>query len=221
MSDDSTPATPSEADAATGASALSAWSNITQTPEMIDYFQGVFTKVALTVEETGEAFTATHHGDRVSFTPGMDPDAEFVVPVKQENINNLLAYAADGRFDAEESWRIVQVLFTPLTRAALQSPAVKRNWLRWLAGVEPVIHVHLLHPNNGAAVTHTLAFAGNQWLVIPGLHGRPGRTYRLTPTQALDFQRQIYKALKSDSTSAWWQFANWYREWRIGVSSTT
>lgn len=205
---------------ATPSSALQVWSSMTQTPEMVDYFKGVFGKVGLIVEESGEQFTATHHGDRVSFTPGMDADVEFLVPVKQVHVDNLAAYARDGRFDAEESWRIVQILFTPLTRAALQSPAVTRNWLRWLSGVEPVIHVHLLAPNGSDAVAHTLAFAGNQWLVIPGLYGRPGRTYRLTPEQALNFQRQLYRALKDDSTSAWWQFANWYRQWRVTVSHT-
>jgi hypothetical protein len=217
---ESTSNVPAGGPAAAQPSALQLWSSIAQTPEMVDYFQGVFSKVGITVEESGEQFTALHQGDRVSFAPGLDPDAEFVVPLKQQNVDNLIAFAADGEFDAEESWRIVQILFTPLTRAALQSPAVTRNWLRWLSGVEPVIHVNLLNPNGGEAASHTLAFAGNQWLVIPGLHGRPGRTYRLTPAQALEFQRKLYQALKSDTTSGWWGFANWYRAWRVSVSST-
>jgi hypothetical protein len=144
---------------------------------------------------------------------------EFIVPLKEENVNNLLQFASDGKFDAYESWRIVQILFTPLTRAALQSPIVRRNWVRYMAGVESVIHVHLVDPNGGEAVRHTLAFAGDQWLVISGLHGKPGRTYWLAPEQALTFQRQLYKSLKEDSLGSWWQFSNWYREWRTTVSS--
>lgn len=200
-------------------SALQVWSTIGQTPELVGYFQGVFSKAGITVEETGEAFTVTHHGDRVSFAPGLADDVEFVVPVHVENVTRLAAHARDGKFDAEESWRIVQVLFTPLTRAALQSPLVSRNWLRYLSGVESLIHVHLLHPHGGESVTHTLAFAGNQWLVLPGLHGKPQRIYRLTPPQALDFQRQLYRALRTNTAGQWYQFATWYRQWRVGKSS--
>jgi hypothetical protein len=200
-------------------SALQVWSSIVQTPEIVGYFQGVFGKAGITVEESGEQFTVTHQGERITFAPGLDPDVEFVVPVKQENIANLAAHSRDGRFDPEESWRIVQVLFTPLTRAALQSPLVTRDWLRRLAGVEPVIHVHLLHPQGGQAVSHTLVYAGRQWLVIPGLHGRPLRTYRLTSEQAVEFQRQIYRALKTNRFSGWYQFATWYRSWRKSVST--
>jgi hypothetical protein len=199
--------------------ALQTWSSIAQTPELVGYFQGVFTKVGITVEETGESFTVVHRGDAVGFSAGLDPDVEFIVPVKLENVERLALHARDGRFDPDESWRIVQVLFTPLTRAALQSPAATNNWLRRLAGVEPLIHVHLMHPNGVDSVTHTLAYAGKQWLVIPGLHGRAARTYRLTPDQALTFQRQFYAALRKSSMGSWWQFANWYRTWRRSVSA--
>lgn len=200
-------------------SALQIWSTIGQTPELVGYFQGVFAKAGITVEETGETFTVMHQGDVIRFAPGLADDVEFVVPVHLENITRLAAHARDGQFDAEESWRIVEVLFTPLTRAALQSPLVSRNWLRLLAGVESLIHVHLLHPNGDESATHTLAFAGNQWLVLDGVHGTPQRTYRLTPAQALDFQRQFYRALKTNTLGGWWQFANWYRQWRVTKSS--
>lgn len=198
---------------------MQVWSAIGQTPELVGYFQGIFTKAGVTVEETGETFTVTHHGDQVSFAPGLADDVEFVVPVHLENVTRLAAHAHDGAFNAEESWRIVQVLFTPVTRAALQSPLVRRNWVRWLAGVETLIHVHLIHPSGEERVSHTLAFAGNQWLVLPGLHGTPQRTYRLTPPQALDFQRQLYHALKTNTFGGWWRFASWYRQWRVTRST--
>lgn len=204
--------------------AMQKWSTIVQTPDLVDYFRGVFSKAGVVVEggsqtATKEEFTVINDDAGFSFQPGIDSDVEFVVPLRQENVNNLFDFASDGKFDAHESWRIVQILFTPLTRAALQSPTVRRNWLRYLAGVEPVIHVHLVDPNGGEAVRHTLAYAGDQWLVIPGLHGTAKRTYWLSPEQALTFQRQLYKALKEDDLSGWWQFANWYREWRMTVSS--
>jgi hypothetical protein len=200
------------------------WSTIVQTPDLVEYFRDVFAKAGVVVEgnsqeEAKEEFTVVNNGSAFAFHAGIDSDVEFVVPLKKENVDNLLSFASDGNFDAHESWRIVQILFTPLTRAALQSPTVRRNWLRFLAGVEPVIHVHLVDPNGGEAVRHTLAYAGDQWLVIAGLHGTAKRTYWLSPEQALNFQRQLYKALRENSLGSWWQFSNWYREWRMTVSS--
>lgn len=202
----------------TGKPAIQVWSEIVQTPQLVGYFEGVFAKAGIAVQETGEEFTAVHSGDAITFHEGIDRDVDFTVPLSREQVANLERHAAHGEFGPEESWRIVQALFTPLTRAALHSPTVRRNWLRVMAGVETLIHVHLLHPNGGDAATHTLAFAGDQWLVIPGLYGSPKRTYHLTADQALAFQRHLYAALKSDSMAGWWQFANWYREWRIAVS---
>ena len=204
--------------------AMQKWSAIVQTPDLVDYFRDVYTKAGVVVEggsqsATTDEFTVTNDGASFTFHPGIDADVEFTVPLRQENVENLFHFASDGKFDAHESWRIVQILFTPLTRAALQSPTVRQNWLRYLAGVESVIHVHLVDPNGGEAVRHTLAYAGDQWLVIPGLHGTAKRTYWLSPEQALTFQRQLYKALKEDALGAWWQFSNWYREWRMTVSS--
>ncbi len=200
--------------------AMQLWSEIVQTPQIVGYFDGVFTKAGVHVRETGEQFTVTHHGDRIAFQPDIDEDVEFVVDLSQEQVHNLWRHAEGGEFSPEESWRIVQALFTPLTRAALQSPTVRRNWVRFLAGVETLIHVHLIGPEGQSAATHTLAYAGSQWLVIPGLHGKAERTYYLTPDEALAFQRQLYAAMKDDSYGAWWRFANWYREWRIRVSTT-
>ena len=200
------------------------WSTIVQTPDIVDYFRDVFAKAGVMVDSndpTGskEEFTVINTGSGFTFQPGIDGDVDFIVPLKEENVQNLLHFASDGKFDAHESWRVVQILFTPLTRAALQSPKVRRNWLRVLAGVEPIIHVHLVDPNGGEAVRHTLAYAGDQWLVISGLHGNAGRTYWLSPEQALLFQRQLYRSLKEDTLGSWWQFSNRYREWRTTVSS--
>jgi hypothetical protein len=215
-------ATPAVEGSTAGASkqnSMEMWSSIVQTPEVVDYFRDVFNKAGVAVDGSKEEFTVINDGSAFTFHAGIAPDVEFVVPLKEENVRNLMDFASDGNFDAHESWRIVQILFTPLTRAALQSPTVRRNWVRLLSGAEAVIHVHLVDPNGGNAARHTLAYAGDQWLVIPGLHGKPGRTYWLDPDQALNFQRQLYKALKEDSLGSWWQFANWYREWRMTVSS--
>ena len=199
---------------------IEVWRGITQTPEIVQYFGGLFDRISFTVAETGEAFTATHHGDSLTFGDGADPAADFTVPLRLENIQRLAAQARAGRIDAGESWRIAAVLFTPLTQATLRNPVMASNWVRRLAGVEDLIHVYLIDPNGEQQATHTLAYAARQWVVLPGLHGVARRTYRLTPDQSLDYQRHVFAAMKRNSLLAWWQFAGWYRRWRQAVSAT-
>lgn len=199
---------------------MQAWADIVQTPQLISYFKGLFNRAAVIVEDTGEEFTVTHTGENIQFAPGIQEPVDFRVPLQWENVSNLVQHAADGDIAPEESWRIVCVLFTPLTHAALSNPVVTQNWLRKLAGVESLIHVHLLNPSGQDAATHTLAFAAGQWLVVSGLHGNPERTYHLNTDQAIEFQRRLFATIQSESSTAWWQFANWYRDWRTHVSST-
>lgn len=202
-------------------SALSAWSGIIQTPALVSYFQGLFDTVAVTVAETGEQFTVSHTGQEIVFSPGPNPDARFQVEVTQQNVTNLIAHAQDGKFDPWESWRIVQVMFTPITQAALQQPVFASQWLRAISGVESLVHVYLDNPAGSEFVAHTLAYAGDQWLVLPDLYGRPKRVFHLNPEQALEFQRRLFGAMQADSWRTWWEFASWYKEWRETVSHHT
>ena len=198
--------------------ALSAWSGIVQTPEVVSYFSGLFDTVAVTVTETGEQFTVTHTDQAITFAPGANPDARFHVNVTQQNVANLVAHAQDGKLDPWESWRIVQVMFTPITQAALQQPVFASQWLRAISGVEPLIHVYLDNPKGDEYVAHTLAYAGDQWIVLPGLYGLPKRTFHLNPEQAIEFQRRLFGAMQADSWRTWWEFASWYKEWRATIS---
>jgi hypothetical protein len=206
-------------DAATATfSALEMWSDIVQTPELVNYFRDVFDKIGITIQETGEQFTVIHKGDAFGFMLGVETDVDCVVPLRLENAANLVKHARDGRFDPQEAWQIIGVLFTPLTRATLRHPYFAQGWLRRLAGVEDLIHVCLVDPDGAQQVCHTLVFAARQWLVIPGLHGNPQRIFYLTSSDALEFQRHIHRAIRENSMSGWWQFAEWYRGWRISVS---
>jgi hypothetical protein len=200
-------------------SALESWSGLTQTPDLVNYFQGVFHSIGIEIQETGEQLTVTHDGDSISLAPGIDKDVDFQVHLLAENVTNLVGFAQDGVFDAYESWRIVRVLFTPLTKAALAKPVFSQEWVRKMAGVESLIHVYLdPPPGTDPPATHTLIYAADQWLVLSGLHGLPRRVFRLTADDALDFQRQLYRALRTNTFTGWWQFAGWYREWRRTVS---
>ncbi|SUZ95938.1 uncharacterized protein METZ01_LOCUS48792 [marine metagenome] len=202
-------------------SSLESWENILQTPELVEYFKGIFNSLGVIVEETNEKFTINHTGNSFEFEMGINEEkVDFVVPAKLQNIQNMIAHSQDGKISLEESWRIMDVLFTPLTRVTLQTPVLSINWRRKLAGVEDLTHVYLINPTGGEASKHTLIYVKGQWLVLKGTHGKPRRTYRMNPEQAIEYQREIFAAMQKDTFWAWWKFASYYKKWRKTCSVT-
>ena len=43
-------------------SSMKTWENILQTPELVEYFRGIFNHLGISIEETGESFTIHHTG---------------------------------------------------------------------------------------------------------------------------------------------------------------
>jgi len=196
-------------------SSLQKWEKILQTPELLTYFDGVFENLGITIKETGESFTIHHHGDSFSFKEGIIKEKiDFIVPLELQNIENMVAHAKDGKISMDESWRILNVLFTPMTKVTLETPVLAVNWKRKLAGVEDLTHVHLLNPSGEKASSHTLVYVKGQWIVLKGLHGNARRIYEMTPEQSLEYQRRIFSAMKKNSLWNWWKFARWYKKWR-------
>ena len=196
------------------------WENIVQTPEIIEYFDGVFEVLGISIMETGEKFTVYHDGDGISLKTGIDPDSDFIVPLQVKNIQNMIAHSKDGRITPEESWRILSVLFTPMTEVTLKTPVLSVNWRRKLAGVEDLTHVYLMSPDGKEANKHTLIYVKGQWLVLEGLHGKPRRTYRMNQNDSILYQRKIFLAIQKDSFFGWMKFSLWYKKWRKTVSIT-
>ena len=202
-------------------SSMDAWKGILQTPEIISYFEDVFESLGVSIEETGETFTIHHKGNKLIFEEGIVEDkVDFIVPLKLENIENMILHSKDGTIDSSESWRILDVLFTPLTRVTLEAPVLSVNWRRKLAGVEDLTHVYLLNPNGEEASKHTLVYVKGQWLVLKGIYGKPRRTYRMTPEESIEYQRAVFKALKKNSLWGWMKFSIWYKKWRKTNSIT-
>jgi hypothetical protein len=200
---------------------LTAWENILQTPDLVKYFDGVFNHLGIIIEETDERFTIHHTGASFEFEEGIIEDnVDFIVPLKKENISNMIKHAEDGFISPEESWRILDVLFTPLTKVTLQTPVLAVNWRRKLAGVEDLTHVYLISPTNKEASKHTLIYVKGQWLVLKGLHGNPRRTYRMSPEQSLEYQKMIFFAMDKDTLWGWWKFSRFYKKWRKTCSVT-
>ena len=196
-------------------SSLKTWENILQTPELINYFNGIFNHLGVVIDETGESFTIHHTGDAFIFEEGIiNEKVDFIVPLHVENIENMVRHSEDGKISENESWRILDVLFTPMTRVTLETPVLSVNWRRKLAGVEDLTHVYLLNPSGKEASSHTLIYVKGQWLVLKGLHGSPRRIYRMTPTQSIEYQRAIFSAMQKDTLWGWWKFAKFYKKWR-------
>ena len=196
------------------------WGNIIQTEEVIEYFDGVFEILGISIEETGEKFTVYHKGDSILLNKGIDPNADFVVPLKIQNMTNMIAHSKDGKISSEESWRILSVLFTPLTEVTLKTPVLSVNWRRKFAGVEDLTHVYLISPDGQEANKHTLVYVKGQWLVLEGLYGKPRRTYRMNESDSILYQRKIFSAMKKDTFFGWIKFGFWYKKWRKTVSVT-
>ena len=203
-------------------SSLQKWEKILQTPELLNYFNGVFENLGIKIKETGESFTIHHQGDSFYFEKGIiEEKVDFIVPLELQNIENMVRHAKDGQISADESWRILNVLFTPMTRVTLEAPVLAVNWRRKLAGVEDLTHVYLLNPSGEEASIHTLVYVKGQWLVFKGLHGDARRVYRMTPEQSLEYQRNVFSAMKKNSLWNWWKFSRWYKKWRKTCSVDT
>ncbi|MAI86583.1 MAG: hypothetical protein CMF99_05405 [Candidatus Marinimicrobia bacterium] len=200
-------------------SSMKALEAIFQTSAIVDYFDGMFTHLGIIVEETGEKFTIHHNGESIKFIKGLNKkNVDFIVPLGIQNIENMVSHAKSGTISNQESWQILSVLFTPLTKETLKSPVLSVNWRRKIAGVEDLTHVLLISPNGKEASKHTLIYVKNQWLVLGGLHGNPRRTYRMNPNQAILYQKKIFAAMQKDSFIGWFQFSSWYKKWRKSCS---
>ncbi len=126
----------------------------------------------------------------------------------------MVKHAKDGKISPDESWQILDVLFTPLTKAVLENPELSESWLWKLAGVEDITHVFLINPTGGEASKHTLIYVKGQWLVLREIHGKPERIYRMSPEQSLEYQRAMHSAMQENTLRGWWKISGLYKKWR-------
>lgn len=200
---------------------LEKWRSITQDPRVVGFFGGTFERAGVRVTDTGEAFTCIHRGDRIDFEPALDESrVDYTVVLTSPQVDHFATEASTGDVTTLEQFRIVSTLFSPATAATLKNPILSHGMLRRLARVEDLIHVHLVSPapNEEPDATHTLVHASGQWLVVPGIHGRARRVFRLSMDEAIAYQRRVLQAMKSPSPAAWIGFASWYLAWRRRTS---
>ena len=197
------------------------WRAIEQTEQIVSLFVGMFEVLGITIEDTGEELTVRIGEGKIHIDPGLPDRYDFLVPLKLEDVHNMVRFAADGRLDEREVWRIIAVLFTPLTRESLKNPVMSKAILRKLAGIEDLMHVQLLGPEAEYVANHTLIFVSGQWLVIEGVHGQARRKFTLTSEECMAYQKQVFTAIKANNILSWMRFARWYAKWRSSVSSLT
>lgn len=194
---------------------------ITQTPEIADFFKGIFNHLGIEIAETGEKLTLHHEGSKITIENGLvEHKVDFILPLRLQNITNLENFAADGKFDDVEATNVARVFFTPFTRVTLKNEVLSENKKRKAAGIEDLIHVYLLYPNGDVAAAHTLVYVSDQWLVLDEVVGNPKRVFKLTQAPALDYQRKIFEAMQTNTNKGWLSFLSWYKEWRKVYSET-
>ena len=199
---------------------MTLWQEIAATPALVEYFKDSFDTLGVSVEGTESRFTVTHTGTALELTEGIADDVNFKVTITAQQVMNMIENAEDNQISEQESWRILSVLFTPMTAVSLDNEVLTNDRLRKALGVEDLTHVSLLNPSGETATSHTLFYVKGQWVVVPGLHGTPRRTYELTPAQALEYQKKTFSAMRADDRKEWKAWAQWYTSWRDGVSVT-
>jgi len=200
---------------ATAQSSSDVLKTIVQTPQITTFFEGTFDHLGIEITDSDEQLTLHHEGNHIRIEDGLDHgQVDFVLQLNLTGIENLVKYTEDGVIDDNEATRIARVFFTPFTRVTMQNPILTENRKRKAAGIEDLIHVHLIFPDGTTAAAHTLIYASDQWIVIEDLVGTPKRVFKLQHGPALEYQRKVFSAIKTDTRKGWISFVRWYKTWR-------
>ena len=205
--------------------------SIEQTPDTLELFGKLFEAAGIRISDSREEFSCYHQGTYIEFKDVLDEaSVDYVIELTTTQVNNLLELMSTKHIDDIRRYRILSTLFTPAIDAAVNpfhclqgitvsNPLLSNRLFRRLLRMEDLIHVYITPPvQQEAAIGHTLVFKQKEWLVSPGLQGNPGRVFRLTVDDALEFHQHAFNALKTDSRIGWLAFARWYLRWRKRVS---
>jgi len=140
------------------------------------------------------------------------------VSITQADVDAVARLAADGRFDGQDPFEVMQILYGPIARAFFTGSFLNNEIIRKFAGVEDLIHVTFLNPGRPEGPSVTLKAEGNRWYVIDGLVGQPKRVFRLNEAETLNYMHQVHKTRKSENPMMWLEFVDWYRKWKDQVS---
>jgi hypothetical protein len=192
---------------------------IISSPAAIKWFRGVFDRIHIEMTDTGERFTVLHHGDAMELQEGFGAEQpNFVAPLLAENIKNLQRFFEDNQISPFEEYRIVKFMLVPCLRAILQMPILNNRAFRSALRVETHWQEALLDHEGNEDEQLTVVQVNDQWLIVPGYHGKPQRRMVISPAGMLEFQRRLLAADNAGGIAAWLDFARWYGKWRDTVS---
>lgn len=188
-------------------------------PSAREWFQGLFNRIHLQMTDTGEQFTVARGESGFRVQPGFDgARPNFVAPLDTQNLRNLTSFFNDDHIDPNEEYRIVQFMLRPCLIAALAMPILQNPAFRKIVRVDTHWQEALLNPEGQEDEQLTIIHVNDQWLVLPGYHGRPQRRLVLRPEHALDFQRRVLAAEEQGNLGSWLDLGRWYARWRDEVS---
>ena len=101
--------------------AMAVWRGILSTPALVEYFKDTFDSIGVTVDGSKEQFTVTHTGTALTLSKGIAENIKFRVSISSKQVMNMVKNAEDNQISEEESWRILSVLFTPMTAVTLEN----------------------------------------------------------------------------------------------------
>ena len=199
-----------------------------------DFFSVLFESVGIRISDTEEEFNCYHRGTRIDFEePLNESEVDYVLELTTKQVDSLVELVSVEEIDEERRYSILKTLFAPAIEASINpfpclkgvtssTPLVSNTLLRRLLRMENLIHVYIISPVQGESeIGHTLVFENKEWQVSTGLHGTPGRIFRLSIDDVLEFHGQAYRALKANTNMGWLKFGGWYLKWRKVVSKSS
>lgn len=193
--------------------------SLVEEPAARAFFNGLFARAHLELDDTGERFTVTQAGDAVRVTEGFDgPAPNLVVRLASQNLANLEAIFSDQHVSGDETYRIVRFMVRPCLEAALKMPILNHERLLNLLRIDDCWQQALLDSAGNEDLRLTVEKVDGAWTVREGFHGHPRRRLRLTAEQMLDFQRRLFKADEEGGIAAWLSLAGWYAKWRDALA---
>ena len=208
-------------DAPSSPSALERWKSLTLSSNLIERFRGVFDRLGVRIIDKGEEFTCIHRGDRIEFEAGIDETSgDATVVIYGYQAERLAQQIESGPLQPIEEFRIARELLASAGAAGqdVDNPLSSNPILRLFIRAKDLIHVSLVSPdqNEEPDATYSLVHVSGRSLLIPGLHGRPERVFRLNVEDVLDLHRNLSSAA-SRGWANWFKIGNWYLSWRKKV----
>lgn len=186
---------------------------------VVDWFRGLFKQVHLEITDTGEKFTIIHSGDHAEVLTGFQGEKpNFVVPLQSGNIHRLSAAFTDHEPTEFERYRIVKFMIKPCLGPLLTMPILANKSVVQVLKIETHWQEALLDPDGNEDEQLTVIYVNDQWVIVPGYHGKPQRRMVFKPEQVLEFMRRVFEADASGNIANWVSLAKWYVKWREEIT---